>query len=200
MAAPHSSLPHVLSVTASASHNFSKNAVSSITLIADLGVEGDCHAGETVQHRSRLHIKPPPANLRQVHLMPIEVLREICATLPTEEMKTQLLAPGALGQNITTEGADLLSLGAGTEIRFVGDGVAAGDEAVIVLTGLRNPCPQIDKFQAGLKDRFLVRDEDRRIVRRLAGVMATVKKGGVVQPGMKLVIEEPLQHIPLDAV
>ncbi|GAQ05369.1 hypothetical protein ALT_2690 [Aspergillus lentulus] len=200
MAAPQSTPPHVLSVTTSASHNFSKNAVSSIKLVANLGVEGDCHAGETVQHRSRLHIKPPPANLRQVHLMPMEVLRDICETLPTEEMKAQLLAPGALGQNITTEGVDLLSLGAGTEIQFVGDGVAAGDEAVIALTGLRNPCPQIDKFQAGLKDRFLVRDEERHIVRRLAGVMATVKKGGVVQPGMRLIIDKPPQHIPLDVV
>ncbi|GFF44928.1 hypothetical protein IFM58399_07416 [Aspergillus lentulus] len=200
MAAPQSTPPHVLSVTTSASHNFSKNAVSSIKLVANLGVEGDCHAGETVQHRSRLHIKPPPANLRQVHLMPMEVLRGICETLPTEEMKAQLLAPGALGQNITTEGVDLLSLGAGTEIQFVGDGVAAGDEAVIALTGLRNPCPQIDKFQAGLKDRFLVRDEERHIVRRLAGVMATVKKGGVVQPGMRLIIDKPPQHIPLDVV
>jgi MOSC domain-containing protein YiiM len=200
MAAPQSTPPRVLSVTTSASHNFSKNAVSSIKLIANLGVEGDCHAGETVQHRSRLHIKPPPANLRQVHLMPMEVLRGICATLPTDEMKTQLLAPGALGQNITTEGVDLLSLGAGTEIRFVGDGVAAGYEAVIAITGLRNPCPQIDKFQAGLKDRFLVRDEERHIVRRLAGVMATVEKGGVVQPGMRLVIDKPPQNIPLDVV
>jgi MOSC domain-containing protein YiiM len=200
MAAPQSTPPCVLSVTTSASHNFSKNAVSSIKLIANLGVEGDCHAGETVQHRSRLHIKPPPANLRQVHLMPMEVLRDICATLPTDDLKTQLLASGALGQNITTEGVDLLSLGAGTEIRFVGDGVAVGDEAVIALTGLRNPCPQIDKFQTGLKDRFLVRDEERHIVRRLAGVMATVEKGGVVQPGMRLVIDKPPQHIPLDVV
>lgn len=200
MAASHSSLPHVLSVTTSSSHNFSKNAVSSIKLIANLGVEGDCHAGQTVQHRSLLHIKPPPANLRQVHLMPMEVLRKICAKLPTEEMKSQLLTPGALGQNITTEGVDLLSLGAGTEIRFVGDGVAAGDEAVIALTGLRNPGPQIDKFQAGLKDRFLVRDGNRRIVQRLAGVMATVKKGGVVQPGMRLIIKKPLQHVPLDVI
>lgn len=140
MTAPQSTPPRVLSVTISASHNFSKNAVSSIKLIANLGVEGDCHAGETVQHRSRLHIKPPPANLRQVHLIPIEILRGICATLPTDEMRTQLLAPGALGQNITTEGVDLLSLGAGTEIRFVEDGEAVGEEAVITLTGLRNPC------------------------------------------------------------
>lgn len=200
MTAPQSTPPRVLSVTISASHNFSKNAVSSIKLIANLGVEGDCHAGETVQHRSRLHIKPPPANLRQVHLIPIEILRGICATLPTDEMRTQLLAPGALGQNITTEGVDLLSLGAGTEIRFVEDGEAVGEEAVITLTGLRNTCPQIDKFQAGLKEQFLVRDEERNIVRRLAGVMATVKKGGVVRPGMKLIIDKPSQYVPLDVV
>lgn len=75
-----------------------------------------------------------------------------------------------------------------------------GEEAVITLTGLRNPCPQIDKFQAGLKEQFLVRDEERNIVRRLAGVMATVKKGGVVRPGMKLIIDKPSQYVPLDVV
>ncbi|KAL4862487.1 hypothetical protein BDV12DRAFT_202982, partial [Aspergillus spectabilis] len=168
--------PLVLSVTSSPSHNFSKPTVSSITLIGGYGIEGDCHAGETVQHRSRLHIKPPPANLRQVHLIPIEILRQVSLTLSTNE-KSQLFKAGALGQNITTEGIDLLALGVGTELHFVDPtNKTAETRPIIVITGVRNPCPQIDKFQPGLKERFLVRDENRQIVGRLAGVMSTVKR------------------------
>ncbi|KAE8381617.1 PK beta-barrel-protein domain-containing protein-like protein [Aspergillus bertholletiae] len=199
MVEKHTALPRVLSVTTSASHEFSKNPAPSIKLIPNYGIEGDCHAGPTVQHRSRLHIKPPPANLRQVHLIPTEILTQI-SSMMASEMKSQLMAPGSLGQNITTEGIDLLSLGAGTELRFVDDTSVRDNEAVIVVTGLRNPCPQIDKFQAGLKERFLVRDGNRRIIGRLAGVMATVKQGGVVRPGMRTIVVEPAQFIPLEAV
>ncbi|KAE8389038.1 pyruvate kinase-like protein [Aspergillus alliaceus] len=191
--------PRVLSVTTSSSHNFSKNAVSSINLISGYGIEGDCHAGTTVQHRSRLHIKPPPANLRQVHLIPTEILTQVSSTM-SSDVKNRLMAPGALGQNITTEGIDLLGLGVGTELHFVDDNSGGEDEAVLVVTGLRNPCPQIDKFQAGLKERFLVRDGNRRIVGRLAGVMATVKQGGVIKPGMRAVVVEPERFVALEAV
>ncbi|EAW12349.1 MOSC domain-containing protein [Aspergillus clavatus NRRL 1] len=201
MASQQSPTPsRVLSVATSASHNFSKTALSSIKLIANIGIEGDCHAGETVQHRSRQHIKPPPANLRQVHIIPIEILQNIASKLLTDAMRQQLLAPGALGQNITTEGIDLLSLGSGTELHFMGDDVTPGEEAVLFLTGLRNPCPQIDRFQAGLKNHFLVRDQNRQIIQRLAGVMTTVKQGGIIKPGMRLQIAKPSTHTPLKAV
>ncbi|KAF7585753.1 hypothetical protein BBP40_010155 [Aspergillus hancockii] len=200
MPAQSVALPRVLSVTTSSAHNFSKNTVPSIKLIPGYGVEGDCHAGETVQHRSRLHIKPPPANLRQVHLIPMEVLAQISSAMPSEEMKNQVLAPGALGQNITTDGIDLLGLGVGTELHFVDDASGSDNEAVLVVTGVRNPCPQIDRFQSGLKERFLVRGEDRRIVKRLAGVMTTVKQGGVIKPDMRLIVREPSQYVPLDVL
>jgi MOSC domain-containing protein YiiM len=120
--------------------------------------------------------------------------------MPSEEMKNQVLTPGALGQNVTTDGIDLLSLGVGTELHFVEDVPGSDGEAVLVITGVRNPCPQIDKFQPGLKERFLVRGEDRRIVKRLAGVMTTVKQGGIIKPGMRLVVCEPSHFVPLDVV
>jgi MOSC domain-containing protein YiiM len=192
--------PFVLSVTTSPSHNFSKPTALFITLIEGYGIEGDCHAGETVQHCSRLHIRPPPANLRQVHLIPIEILHKVSSTLPTN-LKTQLFEPGALGQNVTTEGIDLLALGLGTELRFVDPtNEAAATGPIIVITGVRNPCPQIDKFQPGLKERFLVRDENRKIVGRLAGVMSTVKRGGVISPGMRIVVTKPAEHVALGPV
>jgi MOSC domain-containing protein YiiM len=191
----------ILSLSTSTQHTFSKTPVASITLIPGLGIEGDCHAGETVQHRSRLHITPPPANLRQVHLIPIEILEKVSAGLSDDE-KRRVLESGALGQNITTQGLDLLSLSVGTELHFV-DPSNPDDTAgaVIVLTGLRNPCPQINKFQPGLQERFIVRDAERKIVGRLAGVMATVRIGGVVKTGSAIrVVAPPGEHVALGPV
>ncbi|KAL3485381.1 pyruvate kinase-like protein [Aspergillus germanicus] len=190
----------ILSLSSSTQHTFSKTPVANITLIPGLGIEGDCHAGATVQHRSRLHITPPPANLRQVHLIPIEILEKVSAGLADDEKK-RILEPGALGQNITTRGLDLLSLSVGTELHFVDpsnpDGAAG---AVIVLTGLRNPCPQINKFQPGLQERFIVRDAERKIVGRLAGVMATVRIRGVVTTGSWIRVIAPGMHVALGPV
>ncbi|KAL4745157.1 hypothetical protein BDW72DRAFT_211740 [Aspergillus terricola var. indicus] len=194
------SYPRVLSLSASKAHTFSKSPVSTITLIANYGVQGDCHAGTTVQHRSRLHIRPVPANLRQVHLMPIEILQRVSDGLSADET-TRLLSPGALGQNITTQGVDLLALPVGTELRFVNDG-DGGDEngPVLVLTGLRNPCAQINRFCPGLQERFLVRDAKREITGRLAGVMSTVRVGGEVRAGMGIAVVRPKKHVPLGPV
>lgn len=183
----------VLSVSLSQSHNFSKDPTSSITLLKGLGVKGDCHAGVTVQHRSRLHIQPPPANLRQVHLMQYETLKQFD------------LEPGDLGENITTEGIDLLALSAGTKLHFVPAGSdidvnAAEAHPVVVITGLRNPCPQIDRFRKGLQEKFIVRDANRNIVTRKAGVMSVVEVGGNVDKGMKLVVETPATFVALECV
>lgn len=186
----------VLSVSSSPSHTFSKTRTSSINLVKDLGVEGDCHNGHTVQHRSRLSIKPPPLNLRQVHLMPNEILADLG------------VEPAELGENITTTGCDLLLLGKGTKIHFlpasVGTQAQHEDELlvhpVLRITGLRNPCPQIEKFRAGLQEKFITRNEDRKIVDRKAGVMSVVEVGGTVQPGMRLEIEKPQQFEPLTCV
>ncbi|KAJ0420237.1 pyruvate kinase-like protein [Aspergillus carlsbadensis] len=190
----------ILSLSTSSEHTFSKTAVPSITLIPGLGIEGDCHAGVTVQHRSRLHITPPPANLRQVHLIPIEILEEISANLSDDERR-KILEPGALGQNITTRGIDLLSLSMGTELHFVdASNQTESPSAVIVLTGLRNPCPQINKFQSGLQERFVVRDAERKIVGRLAGVMATVRVGGVVTTESRIRVVAAGVHVALGPV
>jgi MOSC domain-containing protein YiiM len=175
----------------SASHDFTKGLVPQFTLIIGHGVEGDCHSGTHVQHRSRLHIQPPPPNLRQVHLIPKEILDEFG------------IGPGDIGENITTEGIDLLALGVGSKLHFLpadGDGDMDEPHPIIVIQGLRNPCPQIDKFKAGLKEKFIVRDEERTIVGRKAGVMGTVDMGGVVEKGMRIVIERPEECLPLACV
>ncbi|KAK3376302.1 pyruvate kinase-like protein [Lasiosphaeria ovina] len=167
----------------STSHEFSKTPVAAFTLVAGHGVEDDCHSGVHVQHRSRLHIQPPPPNLRQVHLIPKEVLDEFG------------VAPGQIGENVTTVGVDLLALGAGAKLRFVpadadnSEVPADGTTPTVVVQGLRNPCPQIDKFQSGLREKFIVRDGEGRIATRKSGVMGTVEVGGPVEVGMKIVVE-----------
>jgi len=168
----------VVSVALSSNHEFSKTVVDTIKLVKDLGIERDCHNGPTVQHRSRLGIRPKPKNLRQVHLIPLEILEE------------RQVKPAQIGENITTRGLDLLALGTGTRLTFVGEG-SGKESPVIVLTGVRNPCPQIDKFKKGLQESFVVRDAQRKIIGRKAGVMATIEKGGVIQRGMKIVVEQP---------
>ncbi|EAS36189.2 MOSC domain-containing protein [Coccidioides immitis RS] len=186
----------VLSVSLSSTHSFSKPPVPSITLLPNLGVQGDAHAGTTVQHLSRKHIQPPPLNLRQVHLIHAEVLSQASASTDIP------LKPGQLGENITTTGINLLSLGKGTKLRFVGEEKPDDhdDAPVVMVTGLRNPCPQIDKFQAGLKEKFVVRDAQRKIVQRKAGIMGVVEVGGEVKPGMRIVVEKPAVHEPLECV
>jgi len=176
-------------------HVFSKQAVPSINLIEGRGVEGDCHLGESVQHRSRLHVKVPPANLRQVHLIEHEILI------------TNNLKPAEIGENITTEGIDLLSLGRGTKLHFLDpqntEDVAMTKAKVhptITITGLRNPCWQIEKHRQGLQEVFVERDTNRTIIARKAGVMSTVDVGGIVMPGMRIVVEAPADHIPLKCV
>jgi len=181
----------VHAVALSAKHNFSKPTAKSIKLLAGLGVEGDCHLGITVQHRSRLHIKPAPQNLRQVHLISYEILSELG------------VKPGEIGENITTLDVDLLSLGTGTRLHFLR---TSDDEAwyeehpVVVVQGLRNPCPQIDKFRKGLKEKFIVRDEERNIIAKTAGVMGTVEAGGRIKPGMVIGVEYAEEYYPLECV
>ncbi|KAI1746522.1 PK beta-barrel-protein domain-containing protein-like protein [Xylaria castorea] len=162
----------VYAVAAFPSHEFSKELVGSITLAEGLGVEGDCHYDKTDQHLSRLHIKPPPANLRQVHLIPFEVLTE-CVVQPAE-----------IGENVTTTGIDLLTLGSGTKLHFITAGPTSEmmqePHTIIQLQGVRNPvpgltCSRIDMFRPGLKEKFVVRNEHRAIIGRKAGAMGIVE-------------------------
>lgn len=182
----------VVATAASKEHDISKERRSSINLIEGFGVEGDCHAGKTVQHRSRLHMKPPPSNLRQIHIMSEEILTKFD------------LRPAELGENITTSGIDLANLCKGARLHFVDANVdeqaLVREHPVVIVEGLRNPCPQIEKFRKGLQENFIVRDGERKITKRLAGVMGNVEVGGRIAPMMKVVVEAPAEFEPLQCV
>jgi MOSC domain-containing protein YiiM len=169
----------VIGVSRDGEHRFSKGQESSIRLVEGLGVEGDAHFGATVQHLSRVRRDPAQPNLRQVHLIHSELFDEVAVDL----------APGQLGENLTTEGIDLLGLPRGTRLRIGDDG------AVVELTGLRNPCVQIDRFRPGLLKQVVGKGEDGAVVRK-AGVMSIVVSGGVVTPGDR--IEVTLPDPPLE--
>jgi len=176
----------VTAVSSNGEYSFTKPNRAGITLLAGLGVEGDVHAGVTVKHRSRVAQDPTQPNLRQVHLIHEELFTEV-----GEEGFT--VAPGELGENITTSGIDLLGLPVGTLLRI-------GEEAIVEVTGLRNPCLQIDNFQDGLLKKVVGRDEAGNIVRK-AGIMSVVREGGVVRPGDTITAELPDEpHRPLDRV
>jgi MOSC domain-containing protein YiiM len=176
----------VTAVSASSEHSFSKPNRESITLLAGLGVAGDAHAGVTVKHRSRVAQDPNQPNLRQVHLIHQELFAEV------GERGFAVVA-GDLGENITTKGIELLLLPVGTLLRI-------GSAAVVEVTGLRNPCLQIDHFQDGLLKWLAGRDEAGRIIRK-AGIMGIVLRGGQVRPGDVIRAELPPEpHRPLDRV
>lgn len=180
------SIPVVVAVASSAGHRFSKRQIDVIRLVEGQGVAGDAHSGVTVQHRSRVARDPTQPNLRQVHLIHQELLDEVEAdgfTVPA----------GALGENITTRGVDLLGLSAGTVLRL-------GATAVVHVTGLRNPCRQIDEYQPGLLARTVSRDDSGAIIRR-AGVMSIVQRGGLIRPGDPITVAPPAgPHRPLAPV
>ncbi|WP_326624725.1 MULTISPECIES: MOSC domain-containing protein [unclassified Streptomyces] len=173
-------------VSSNGTYAFTKPNRDSVTLLAGLGVEGDVHAGVTVKHRSRVAQDPTQPNLRQVHLIHEELFEEL------REAGYEV-APGDLGENVTTRGIDLLGLPVGTLLHL-------GDEAVVEVTGLRNPCLQIDNFQDGLLKQVVGRDEAGNIVRK-AGIMGIVTSGGTVRPGDPVKVELPAEpHRALDRV
>ncbi|WP_406114956.1 MOSC domain-containing protein [Kitasatospora purpeofusca] len=176
----------VTAVSSSGEYTFTKPNRASITLIAGLGVAGDVHSGVTVKHRSRVAQDPTQPNLRQVHLIHEELFAEVAE-------QGFAVAPGELGENVTTRGIDLLGLPVGTLLRI-------GPEAVVEVTGLRNPCLQIDAFQDGLLKQVVGRDDEGNIVRR-AGIMGVVRTGGTIHPGDPVKAElPPGPHRPLDRV
>jgi MOSC domain-containing protein YiiM len=178
--------PSVLSVGASPTHSFSKPALPSITLLVGFGVAGDAHCGETVKHRSRVAQDPSQPNLRQVHLIHVELFRELAG-------QGFDISPGDLGENITTHGVDLLVLPRDTVLRI-------GPTAVVRVTGLRNPCGQLDAFRKGLMSAVLDRSADGKLIRK-SGVMGVVIAGGEVRPGDDVVVELPPEpYLPLERV
>jgi MOSC domain-containing protein YiiM len=179
-------MPSVEAVSSNSKHTFSKATRGRIRLLAGLGVEGDAHAGSTVKHRSRVARDPTQPNLRQVHLIAGELHDELRA----RGMEVQA---GQLGENVTTRGIDLLQLPTGTRLHL-------GRDAVIELTGLRNPCGQLNQVHTGLKDVLSPRDAAGNVERR-AGVMAIVLDTGTVEPGDAIRVELPAEpHTALEPV
>ena len=175
-----------MAVSVSPVHTMAKPGTDRIRLLAGLGVEGDAHAGVTVKHRSRVARDPTTPNLRQVHLVHAELHDELRG-LGFD------VAPGEMGENVTTRGVDLLGLPVGTRLRL-------GPEAVVVVTGLRNPCGQLNGVRPGLMAATLGRDADGNLIRK-AGVMATVEQGGEIAPGDLIAITLPAgPHQPLAPV
>lgn len=175
----------VVAVCAGPAHGPRKPPLDRIELVAGRGVAGDAHFGRTVQHRSRARAHPGSENLRQVHLIGIELHEELAE-------RGLEIAAGEMGENVLTRGVDLLGLPTGTVVRL-------GSEAAVVLTGLRNPCRQLDEVRPGLMAAVLDRADDGQLVRR-AGVMAIVHVSGEVCPGDRISLERPDAHRPLRPV
>lgn len=176
----------IVAVSAGEEHGPHKPVRDRIELLAGLGVAGDAHLGRTVQHRSRKRAHPDWENLRQVHLIGAELHEELAG-------RGLHVGPGAMGENVLTSGVDLLALPTGTALHL-------GDEAIVELTGLRNPCTQLDRVQPGLMAAVLHRTRDGTLVRR-SGVMSVVRTGGVVRAGDAVVVELPAgRNAPLRPV
>jgi MOSC domain-containing protein YiiM len=176
----------VEAVSRSATHTLSKPNEVGIELLEGLGIDGDAHMGVTVKHRSRVARDPSQPNLRQVHLIHAELHEELRAA-------GFEVAAGVMGENITTRGVDLLELPAGVRLYL-------GSEAVVEITGLRNPCAQLNRIQDGLLAAVLDKDAEGNLVRK-AGVMGVVVTGGTVRPGDTIRVELPPEpHCPLQPV
>jgi MOSC domain-containing protein YiiM len=176
----------VTAVSRSARHTLVKPNEDSIRLVAGLGVDGDAHSGATVKHRSRVARDPSQPNLRQVHL----VHAELHETLQKQGFA---VSAGQMGENVTTRGIDLLGLPTGARLYL-------GDAAIVEVTGLRNPCAQLDRIQPGLMGATLERAPDGSLVRK-AGIMGVVLEGGDVRPGDPVRVEMPPgAHRPLAPV
>lgn len=177
---------HVVAVARDGEHRFSKQATNEIKIATGLGVEGDAHQGRQVKHRSRVRVDPSQPNLRQVHLIHAELFDELAS-------KGFHVAPAELGENITTRGIDLLALPTGTLLRI-------GSDVILKVTGLRNPCHQIEQFQTGLLAAVLDRQPDGKLIRK-TGIMTIVIAGGAVRPGDPIDVELPSPpFVPLDRV
>jgi MOSC domain-containing protein YiiM len=166
----------VAAVCCSQTHTMSKPKVSSIKLIKGLGVDGDAHQGVTVKHRSRVARDPTQPNLRQVHLIHAELHDEL-------REKGFSVSEGHLGENITTKGLDLLALPKGAKLHL-------GQTAVVEVTGLRNPCLQLDGIQQGLMAAVLDKDAEGNLIRK-AGIMTVVLESGDVYPDDSIRVELP---------
>ncbi len=175
----------VVAVSMSPTHGFSKTPRPSITLLAGQGVEGDAHAGRTVQHLYRVKLDPRAENLAQVHFLHAELFEELARD-------GHAIEPGAMGENVLTRGLDLLAMPAGTLFRI--------DEALVEISGCRDPCKKIDSLGKGLTKRLFGRAPDGSLIRK-AGIMGIVLEGGTIRPGDTIAVTLPAQpHRRLEVV
>ena len=176
----------VVAVARDDAHRFSKELVSEIRIVEGLGVEGDAHLGKAVKHRSRVAVDANQPNLRQVHLIHSELLWEV-------GKKGFIVRPADLGENITTIGVDFLALPKGTVLKI-------GETVELEVTGLRNPCKQIDDFQTGLLSAVLMKGENGELIRK-SGIMTVAKAGGIVKAGDPIQLVYPAKpYLPLERV
>lgn len=176
----------VLAVACDGAHRFSKQLMPEVKLIVGRGVQGDAHNGSTVKHRSRVAVDPSQPNLRQVHLIHAELFDEL-------KQKGFSVGPADLGENITTTGINLLALPRHTLLRV-------GEDVTLEVTGLRNPCSQIERFQSGLLAAVLDHGPNNEVIRK-AGIMTIVKEGGSVRPGDLITLKmPPPPYLPLERV
>ena len=171
-------MSQIVAVSLGSKHTFSKKTADRITLLTGLGVEGDAHCGALVKHRYHVKKDPTKPNLCQVHLLQSELFEELAA-------KGFVIAPGEMGENITTSGLDLLNLPTGTILKL-------GKDAVVEVTGLRNPCILMNQFRPGLMAAVIERKSAGKVVKK-AGIMSIVIAGGIVQPGDTIHVELPPQ-------
>lgn len=172
--------PKVVAVACDSKHNIIKPVQAHITLIAGWGVEGDAHAGETIQHRYDKRRNPTAPNLRQIHLMHAELFDHMADQGMT-------VRPGQMGENITTRDIDILSLPQGTRLKL--------GNAVIELTGLRNPCKYLNTIAPGLMKACLAKHKDGTPFPQ-SGVMGMIIAGGIVKAGdaIEIVLPEKPHH------
>ena len=176
----------VIAVAKDGEHRFSKQLVAEVTVIAGYGIEGDAHEGITVKHRSRVAADLTQPNLRQVHLIHSELFDELQA-------KGFQVGPADLGENVTTTGLDLLSLPRNSLLKI-------GNQVVLEVTGLRNPCAQIERFRPGLLAAVLDRGPNGELI-RYAGIMTLARMGGAIRPGDQIEVElPPTPLLPLEPV
>ncbi len=178
--------PIVLALSISPTHTLSKQNQSEIEIVAGFGVKGDAHMGEKVKHRSRVRQNPNQPNLRQVHLIHSELFEEL-------EIAGFDINPGDMGENITTANLDILALPRDTILSI-------GKEVKLLITGLRNPCDQLNGIEKGLMDAVISKDDQGQLIRK-AGIMSVVLSGGIIKKGDMILVEYPNKpYIKLDRV
>lgn len=148
-----------------------KPVVDEVKLIEDWGVEGDYHAGKLVRHRYLAKKDPTQPNVRQVLLIDTQILAEI-------KQAGIDVGSGMLGDNMTVEGLEVMTLPPGTRLAI--------GKALLEVTEVRIPCAQLNGLDKGLLKASVAREAGEKRFR--AGIMTRVLKGGQVRAGDEVIV------------